>query len=73
MSRRADPKHIYLARRAAILPIPTTSGVSPDRGEPLVREWETDAGLDGRSGCRYVCDNEELGETACASEGPSAM
>ena len=43
MSRRADPEDIYLARRAAILSILTTSGVSVERAERLVREWELDA------------------------------
>ena len=43
MSRRADPERIYLARRAAHLTILTGSGVSPDRAEQLVREWEANA------------------------------
>ncbi len=43
MSRRADPENIYLARRAAVLSILTTSGVSRERAELLVREWEADA------------------------------
>lgn len=43
MSRRADPEGIYLARRAAILSILTTSGVSPERAEELVAAWEADA------------------------------
>lgn len=43
MSRRADPEGIYLARRAAVLSILITSGVSVDRAELLVRDWEADA------------------------------
>ena len=43
MSRRADPENIYLARRAAVLSILTTSGVSADRAEQLVRQWEANA------------------------------
>jgi hypothetical protein len=43
VSRRANPEGIYLARRAAILSILTTSGVTPERAELLVREWEEDA------------------------------
>ena len=42
MSRRADPEHIYLARRAAILSILTTSGVPAVRAEELVAAWEAD-------------------------------
>lgn len=43
MSRRADPEGIYLARRAAILSILTTSGVQAERAEQLVAGWEADA------------------------------
>ena len=43
MSRRANPENIYLARRAAILTILTSSGVSAERAEQLVRQWEANA------------------------------
>jgi hypothetical protein len=43
VGRRADPEGIYLARRAAVLSILTTSGVPPERAEELVRAWEADA------------------------------
>jgi hypothetical protein len=43
MSRRADPEGVYLARRAAILSILTTSGVSAERAEELVAAWEAEA------------------------------
>ena len=43
MSRRADPWRIYLARHAAHPTILTRPGMSPDRSEQLIREWEADA------------------------------
>ena len=48
MTRRADPENIYLARRAAVISILTTSGASAERAEAIVREWEAraqDAGI----------------------------
>jgi hypothetical protein len=43
MRHPADPENLYLARRAAVLSILTTSGVAADLAEQLVPRWEANA------------------------------